>query len=260
MARKLHRKYVLVVVLEGSDDRNEGRRFQRTSIDFKRLRGGTVSHRAELHMVPLSSRANEQNGNEPWHAVHTRYRHEKVVDELLTREGFETFLPLYMVVHRWKDRTKKLSVPLFPNYVFVRGVGGHTLRILKTPGVCSIVGSVGRPGVLPDSEIAAIRQVVDNSLPVEPHPFLTSGDWVRIQAGPLAGLEGILVRTQNRIRFLLSLETLGRSVAVEIENGSRQMRIPSTKSSANTFIFEYLAGPGNSPHERPARVGTAKSR
>ena len=210
-------------------------------------------------MLPSSSRANEKNGNEPWHALHTRYRHEKLVDDLLTRQGFETFLPLYTVVHRWKDRTKKLSVPLFPNYVFVRGVGGHTLRILKTPGVCSIVGSVGRPGVLPDSEIAAIRQVVDHSLPVEPHPFLTSGDWVRIQSGPLAGLEGILVRTQDRLRFLLSLEALGQSVAVEIGNDNRQMRIPRGKSAGNTFNFEYVTEPEKS-WDRAPRIGTANSR
>ena len=72
-------------------------------------------------MLPLSLKSKETNGNEPWHALRTRYRHERVVDELLTSQGFETFLPIYTVVHRWKDRTKKLSVPLFPNYVFLRG-------------------------------------------------------------------------------------------------------------------------------------------
>jgi transcription antitermination factor NusG len=207
-------------------------------------------------MLPSSSRSSEKNGNEPWHALHTRYQHEKLVDELLTRQGFETFLPLYTVVHRWKDRTKKLSVPLFPNYVFVRGVAGRTLRVLKTPGVCSFVGSLGRPEVLPHSEITAIRQVVENSLPVEPHPFLTSGEWVRIQSGPLAGLEGILVRTEDRLRFLLSLEALGRSVAVEIGRDNQHVTF---KSSA-AWDDEYLAGPGRSEKRVLLRAGTTNSK
>jgi transcription antitermination factor NusG len=157
------------------------------------------------------------NGSGAWHALYTRHQHEKVAAEFLVRQGFETFLPLYTAVHRWKDRTKELSVPLFPNYVFLRDGVGHRLQILKTPGVHAIVESGGRPGIIPDSEIAAIRSAVENLLRIEPHPFLTNGDWVRIKSGPLSGLEGILVRKQDRIRLVLSVEMLGRSVAVEVD-------------------------------------------
>lgn len=152
-----------------------------------------------------------------WHALYTRHQHEKVVDELLSSQGFETFLPVYTAVHQWKDRTKQISVPLFPNYVFLRGVDGNRLQVLKTPGVHAIVESGGRPGIIPESEIAAIRQVVENSLRIEPHPFLATGDWVRIRSGPLSDLEGILVRKQDRLRLVLSVEMLGRSVAVEVD-------------------------------------------
>jgi len=157
------------------------------------------------------------SGSRTWHALYTRHQHEKIVDELLSSQGFETFLPVYTAVHRWKDRTKQLSVPLFPNYVFLRGVAGYRLQVLKTPGVHAIVESGGQPGAIPESEIAAIRQVVENSLRMEPHPFLATGDWVRIKSGPLSGLEGILVRKQDRLRLVLSVEMLGRSVSVEVD-------------------------------------------
>ena len=168
-------------------------------------------------MLPLNSRSDASNGNEPWHALHTRYQHEKVVGELLTRQGFETFLPLYTTVHRWKDRTKRLSLPLFPCYVFLRGGVDRRLQILKTPGVHSIVETAGRPGVIPEVEIAAIRRAVENALRIEPHPFLANGDWVRIKSGPLVGLEGILVCRQDQFRLVLSVDMLGRSVAVEVD-------------------------------------------
>ena len=168
-------------------------------------------------MLPVHSRPNKTNGNEAWHALHTRYQHEKVVAELLARQGFETFLPLYTTVHRWKDRTKRLSLPLFPCYVFLRGGVDRRLQILKTPGVHAIVESAGRPGVIPELEIAAIQRAVENSLRIKPHPFLESGDWVKIKSGPLVGLEGILVRKQDQLRLVLSVEMLGRSVAVEVD-------------------------------------------
>ena len=168
-------------------------------------------------MLPVHSRSNETNGNEAWHALHTRYQHEKVVAELLARQGFETFLPRYTTVHRWKDRTKRLSLPLFPCYVFLRGGFDRRLQILKTPGVYAIVESAGRPGVIPEPEIAAIKRAVENSPRIKPHPFLETGDWVKIKSGPLVGLEVFLVRKQDQLRLVLSVEMLGRSVAVEVE-------------------------------------------
>ena len=159
----------------------------------------------------------DTNGSSGWHALHIRYQHEKVVAELLTRQGFETFLPLYTAVHRWKDRTKRLSLPLFPCYVFLRGGVDRRLQILQTPGVHSIVETARRPGVIPETEIAAIRQAVENELRIEPYPFLTNGDWVKVKSGPLVGLEGILVRKQDRLRLVLSVEMLGRSVAVQVD-------------------------------------------
>lgn len=168
-------------------------------------------------MHPVSSEVLDLNGSSAWHALHTRHQHEKVVAEILTREGFETFLPLYPAVHRWKDRTKRLSLPLFPCYVFLRGGLDRRLQIIQTPGVHAIVGTAGRPGVIPEPEITAIRRAVDNSLRIAPHPFLECGDWVRIKSGPLFGLEGILVRKQDQFRLVLSVEMLARSVAVEVD-------------------------------------------
>jgi hypothetical protein len=63
----------------------------------------------------------------------------------------------------------------------------------------------GRPAVIPDSEVDAIRTAVDSQVNVEPHPFLRFGDWVRVKSGALAGLEGILVRKKSSYRLILSM-------------------------------------------------------
>lgn len=152
-----------------------------------------------------------------WYALYTRHQHEKCVHRILMGKGFEAFLPLYAAAHQWKDRVKRVSLPLFPCYVFLRGPLARWLPVLTTPGVHAVVGYGGEPACISNAEIDAIRTVVESPVKAEPYPFLKCGDRVRVTAGPLRGLEGILLRKKNWCKLLLSVEMLQRSVAVEID-------------------------------------------
>lgn len=149
--------------------------------------------------------------------MYTRHQHEKVIAEMLTAKGLEVFLPLYNSIRKWKDRRKLLSLPLFPSYVFVRGCLDQKLQILTTPGVHMILSRGEQEATISESEIQAIRRVVNGYFEVEPHPFLQCGDRVRVKRGSLEGLEGILIRKKNVFRLVLSVEMLTQSVAVEID-------------------------------------------
>jgi transcription antitermination factor NusG len=153
----------------------------------------------------------------PWYAIYTRHQHEKMVAQNLTSKGFETFLPLYATTHNWKDRTKVLSLPLFPCYVFLKGGIERRLQIITTPGIHGLVSCGDQPATIPLIEMEAIRRVVESGARVETHPFLKCGDWVRINRGPLEGIQGILVRKKNISRLVLSVEMLGKSAAIEID-------------------------------------------
>jgi len=155
-----------------------------------------------------------------WHALYTRHQHEKVTARLLTQKGFEILLPLYTTSRRWKDRIKKLSLPLIPCYVFFRGGLDRRLDLLSTPGVHSLLRSGDQIAVIPELEIQAVRQIVESCVQAEPHPFLKCGDRVRVKAGPLAGIEGIIVRKKDQFRLVLSVEALNRSIAVEIDGAA----------------------------------------
>jgi transcription antitermination factor NusG len=160
-----------------------------------------------------------QNNQErsDWWAIYTRHQHEKTIAENLSGNGFEVFLPLYKAVRQWKDRKKHLALPLFPCYVFLRCQSETRAHVLSTPGVHSIVMAAGHPAAIPDVDIEAIRRAVNSSLKVEPHPFLRRGDWVRIRSGPLANIEGILIRRKGSYRLILSAEVLQKSLAVEVD-------------------------------------------
>ena len=152
-----------------------------------------------------------------WHALYTRHQHEKPIAGMLSSKGHEVFLPLYAVARRWQDRTKHLSLPLIPCYVFIRGGLDRQLQIMSTPGVFNVVGWAGHPAAIPEDQIEGLRQMAESSTLVEPHPYLICGDRVRIKSGTLQGLEGILVRKKNVSRLVVSLEMLGRSAAVEVD-------------------------------------------
>lgn len=155
--------------------------------------------------------------NHNWYAVCTRHQHEKTAAKILEYKEFEVFLPVYKARRRWQDRVKEISVPLFPGYLFVKAGCEGCLPILTTPGVSSIVSCGGQPATIPFSEIESIRRIVQSTLRVEPHPFLQCGDRVRVKYGPIAGVEGILLRKKNVARLVLSVEMLGKSAAVEVD-------------------------------------------
>jgi transcription antitermination factor NusG len=152
-----------------------------------------------------------------WVAVYTIVRHEKVVSRQFEERNIETFLPLYRSVRRWKDRKKEVELALFPGYVFVRILANRRLQVLQVPGVVSIVSFNGELAALPEQEINALRNGLENQLYAEPCPYLKVGKRVRVIRGPMAGAEGILSRKKDRYRVVISVDVLMRAVAVEVD-------------------------------------------
>ena len=152
-----------------------------------------------------------------WFALYTRHQHEKAIARLLSGKGVEIFLPLYNAAHRWKDRVKKLSLPLFPNYVFVFAASERFSAILHTPGIYDFVRLGTSPAPIAVAEMEAVQRAVVRGLSVEPHPFLKCGDRARVKSGPLEGLEGILIRKKSFYRLVLSVDLLVKSISVEVD-------------------------------------------
>lgn len=151
-----------------------------------------------------------------WYAAYTCAQHEKRVREQLEYRSIEAFLPLYETVHRWKDRRVRLNLALFPGYVFVRLALRDRLQVLQVPGVARLVGFNGAPAALRDEEIEGVRACLAQGYFLKPHRYLDAGQQVRITHGPFQGLEGIVQRKKSGLRFIISLNLILRSVAVEI--------------------------------------------
>jgi transcription antitermination factor NusG len=152
-----------------------------------------------------------------WFAVRVKSQHERMVATGIRHKGLAEFLPLYQCRRRWSDRFKSVELPLFPGYVFCQIDPAFRMPVLTLPGVMHFVG-IGRiPVPIEDEEILAIQSAMHSGLRVEPSAYLNVGQRVRLEDGPLAGLEGILIEIRKQYRVVVSLTLLKRSVAVEID-------------------------------------------
>lgn len=154
-----------------------------------------------------------------WYAVYAQVRHESKVHSRLLAKSFECLLPQMERWSRRRDRRKKIQVPIFPGYLFVRGVldNYEQVKILQTPGVVRIVRNKEGPLPVPNSQMNSLITLLDNANVVTVHPYLQKGMRVRIVNGPLYGCEGILVRKKHeKARLVVAIDIIQQAVSVEL--------------------------------------------
>ena len=152
-----------------------------------------------------------------WYVVYVRSRHEKKVHQLFEEKGVESSLPLVKTTRKWSDRKKKVEIPLFRGYVFVKiDIGKDKLNILKTNVVVKFIGIQNKPSKISDEEIHWVHMMVEESDTVQSEKEIPVGQKVRVSAGPFKGIEGVVLRAGNRSRLVVNIESIMNAVSVEI--------------------------------------------
>lgn len=154
-----------------------------------------------------------------WYALYTRPRFEKKVEEQLAEREIETYLPLQTVIRQWSDRKKKIKEPLFRGYVFVHVSPFNRISSLRVDGVVRMVRFGGKPSVIPDDQIEAIKRLLEGGVSLETCDYLQKGDLVEITQGPFAGIKGRVMEKRNKRRFVITIDAIRQSISVEIEPG-----------------------------------------
>jgi transcriptional antiterminator NusG len=173
------------------------------------------------HAVGQATRIARGATTPAWHVLWTRSNCEQLVLEQLVGKGFHIFLPTIETWAKGREGRHRRRVPVFPGYLFLH----HTLdrwsdvEVRKARGLVAILGEGwDRRAIVPDAEVDGIRTLVHSAQPVFPYPYLAAGQRVRITHGPLANVEGVLVRTRpDKGLLVVSVELLRRSVAVEVD-------------------------------------------
>lgn len=167
---------------------------------------------------PLSTHSEERADAPDWLVVQVWAGRESLSARHLRMLGYEVFLPTYRERRRWSDRIKVVEQPLFAGYVFCRIDAQVVGKCITAPGVIRILCGDRGPLPVPAHEIEAIQRLVDTRLSIEPWPTPRVGQRVRIECGPLEGVEGIVSAIKNRERLFVSISLLNRAVAVELDS------------------------------------------
>jgi transcription antitermination factor NusG len=179
--------------------------------------------------VCLDSPAIDGSPDRRWYAVFTVPQNEKSAARQLALREVESFLPTYETVRVWKNRQRVRTVlPLFPSYLFVHINCRQRGKVLQSPGVIHIVGNSREQVPVPDAEIELLRSGV-RGRNMEPYLELVVGKKVRIKSGSMEGVQGVLVRKGNGLRFVLALEMINQYAAIEV--GAEDLEYVADQSS-----------------------------
>lgn len=176
----------------------------------------SIVGRASLKGHDAGVDAAEFHSDKRWYAVFTIPQNEKSAARHLSQRDVESFLPTYSTVRIWKNRQRaQLVLPLFPSYLFVHIGKRERGKVLGSPGVLRIVGTAREPVPVPESTIEFLRSDFC-ARTIEPYRELVVGQKVRICEGAMCGLEGVLIRRNNNLRFVLTVDLINQHAAVEI--------------------------------------------
>ena len=156
-----------------------------------------------------------------WYVLHTKSRHEKVVNDLLLKKSVEAYLPIVTVRSKRRDRKAMIRVPLFPGYLFVKTdlhPNSH-LEVVKTVGAVRLIGNQHRPIPVPEEALESLQIMVDSNNPVTTGHRLETGDKVMVVYGPFTGVVGTFVRHGGKGRVIVNIEALGQFAGVEVSEG-----------------------------------------
>lgn len=150
-----------------------------------------------------------------WWVAHTKSRNEKALAHDLIGRNISYFLPMSWKVRRKSRRTIKSLLPLFSGYLFFCGDENQRTELLRTDRVANLLEVKDQEKLL--NELVQIERVLHTGVPLVPHKYIQVGQKCRVIAGPLMGLQGIVVKTKGEMRLVLQVDMLGQSASVEID-------------------------------------------
>lgn len=154
--------------------------------------------------------------------------------DLLVRKQIESYCPMNRTVRQWADRKKTIYSPLFSSYVFVHINAADHLAIQQTTGILNFVYWLGRPALIKDEEIDAIRDFLHHHENVQLEKIQVNvADHIRILNGPLMYREGNVLEIKKH-SVKVCLPSLGCAMTAEVPKNSIEILQPATAGVCRT--------------------------
>jgi transcriptional antiterminator RfaH len=150
-----------------------------------------------------------------WWVAHTKSRNEKALAQDLIGKNISYFLPMSWRAHRRKGRTFRSLLPLFSGYLFFCGQENQRIEVLRTNRVANLIEVKNQRKLV--AELLQVEQALRAGAPLLPHKYIKAGQLCRVIAGPLADLQGIIVKTKGSARLVLQIDMLGQATSAEVD-------------------------------------------
>jgi transcription antitermination factor NusG len=151
-----------------------------------------------------------------WHVVYTLPRSERKVASHVFDMGIEAYLPLQKEVRQWSDRKRKIEIPLFPNYVFIRIDEVLKSSLYSVREVVKFVSVDKKPVIVKDEVIESIKKVLSGDHGVRSDDYFQKGAYVKIHHGKFAGLEGMILEKRGNSRLLIQIRGIMKAFSFDI--------------------------------------------
>ncbi|MEO8666561.1 MAG: UpxY family transcription antiterminator [Ignavibacteria bacterium] len=151
-----------------------------------------------------------------WYVLQTKPRNEKLVLKQVEQKGIEVFAPFIQKIRIWSDRKKKIDVPLFSGYVFIRGIEEERVRaITNTTGALRYIYFEKRPACVSDREIELIKQtlIAPEKISIE-EKKIKKGDQIIVSFGIFKGMKGFVNEFRGNYKLTVNLEELSYSFSI----------------------------------------------
>ncbi len=152
-----------------------------------------------------------------WRVLYVQSRYEFKIAQQFERLGIVHYLPKLEVYRKWSDRIKKLQVPAFPSYLFVRNEYKDRNVVFQASGVLHYLRQDNRDATLREEEILLLRDCRELIVPSGFQPYsLTIGQRVLIKRGLLAGQRGVLVDWAGKKAVQIKLDQIAMGFLVQL--------------------------------------------
>ncbi|MBN2166190.1 MAG: UpxY family transcription antiterminator [Marinilabiliaceae bacterium] len=164
---------------------------------------------------------NSEKTENNWYALYTRSRTEKKVFEQFSIAGIESYLPMKKELRQWSDRKKWVEMPLINSYIFVKLPSIRLRDVYNIHGVVAFVNDNGKPAIIPNNQIDAMRRTIDNHLSFSVQSTqLEKGQTIKITSGPLVGIEGEILQIKGSKKLIIQVSHIGYTMIIDMANAS----------------------------------------
>lgn len=148
-----------------------------------------------------------------WWVLKVKPKQEKLLAFDLMRRNIDYYLPLYTKVTKRKDNGKprKSIVPLFKGYLCVNAdkptecyLSNRVVNIIEVRNQTRFV-----------KELEQIGRILSEGVSIEPYAGnCRLGTKVKIESGPMQGVQGVVEKANGTARIVLSVGELGMTSVV----------------------------------------------